>query len=119
MPQKSKFAVLVLGFEKLRLELDNYGRTTKNAYCRIYSLCILGLWIQRQSTYLVHLSYDFFRKVKQGLILEEAAEKSTQLNELNVIKQTVVSISQRREDPRFYNGARNLTISNPGFTSVS
>jgi hypothetical protein len=37
--QKSEFAVLVLGFEKLGLELDNCGRTTKNAYCRIYSLC--------------------------------------------------------------------------------
>ncbi len=36
--QKSEFAVLVLGFEKLGLELDNCGRTTKNAYCRIYSL---------------------------------------------------------------------------------
>ncbi len=37
--QKSEFAVLVLGFEKLGLGLDNCGRTTKNAYCRIYSLC--------------------------------------------------------------------------------
>ncbi len=37
--QKSEFAVLVLGFEKLELELDNCGRTTKNANCRIYSLC--------------------------------------------------------------------------------
>jgi hypothetical protein len=37
--QKSEFAVLVLGFEKLGLGLDNCGRTTKNAYyCRIYSL---------------------------------------------------------------------------------
>ncbi len=34
--QKYEFAVLVLGFEKLGLELDNRGRTTKNAYCRIY-----------------------------------------------------------------------------------
>ncbi len=34
---KSEFAVL--GFEKLGLELDNCGRTTNNAYCRIYSLC--------------------------------------------------------------------------------
>ncbi len=37
--QKSDFAVLVLGFEKLGYELDNCGRTTKNAYCRICSLC--------------------------------------------------------------------------------
>jgi hypothetical protein len=36
--QKSEFAVLFLGFEKLGLELDNCGWTTKNAYCRIYSL---------------------------------------------------------------------------------
>ncbi len=36
--RKSEFAVLVLGFEKLGLGLDNCGRTTKNAYCRIYSL---------------------------------------------------------------------------------
>jgi hypothetical protein len=35
--QKSEFAVLVLGFEKLGLGLDNCVRTTKNAYCRIYS----------------------------------------------------------------------------------
>jgi hypothetical protein len=36
--EKSDFAVLVLGFEKLGLELDNCERTTKNAYCPIYSL---------------------------------------------------------------------------------
>ncbi len=36
--RKSEFAVPVLGFQKLWLELDNYGRATKNAYCRIYSL---------------------------------------------------------------------------------
>jgi hypothetical protein len=35
--KKSEIAVLVLGFEKLGLELDNCGRTTKNAYCHIYS----------------------------------------------------------------------------------
>jgi hypothetical protein len=34
--QQSKFAVLVLGFEKLGLKLDNCGWTTRNAYCRIY-----------------------------------------------------------------------------------
>ncbi len=36
---KSEFAVLVLGFEKLWLGLDNCGRTTENAYCRVCSLC--------------------------------------------------------------------------------
>ncbi len=36
--QKSDFAVLDLGFEMLGLGLDNRGRTTKNAYRRIYSL---------------------------------------------------------------------------------
>jgi hypothetical protein len=36
--EKSEFAVPILGFEKLGLELDNCGRTTKNAYCPIYSL---------------------------------------------------------------------------------
>jgi hypothetical protein len=35
--KKSKFAVLDLGFEMLGLGLDNRGRTTKNAYRRIYS----------------------------------------------------------------------------------
>ncbi len=38
--QKTEFAVLVLGFEKLGLGLDNCGRKTKNAYCRIYSLWV-------------------------------------------------------------------------------
>jgi hypothetical protein len=38
MLQKSEFAVQLLGFEKLGLELDNCERTTKNAYCCIYSL---------------------------------------------------------------------------------
>jgi hypothetical protein len=38
--QKFEFAVLVVGFEKLGLELDDRGRTTKNAYCRIYSLWV-------------------------------------------------------------------------------
>ncbi len=37
--QKSEFAAQILGFEKLGLGLDNCGRTTKNAYCPIYSLC--------------------------------------------------------------------------------
>jgi hypothetical protein len=36
--QKFESAVLFIGFEKLGLELDNCGRTTKNAYCRICSL---------------------------------------------------------------------------------
>jgi hypothetical protein len=38
--QKSKFAVLLLRFKKLGLELDNSQRTTKTAYCHIYSLCL-------------------------------------------------------------------------------
>ncbi len=41
--QKSEFPVLVPGFEKLGLKLDNCRRTTKNAYCRIYSLCLYGV----------------------------------------------------------------------------
>ncbi len=45
--QKSEFAVLVLDFEKLGLGLDNCGTTTKNAYCRIYSL-----WAVRVSYFL-------------------------------------------------------------------
>jgi hypothetical protein len=36
---KSKFAAQILDFEELGLGLDNCGRTTKNAYCHIYSLC--------------------------------------------------------------------------------
>ncbi len=36
--QKSDFAVLVPGFEKLGLALDNCGRTTNTAYCRIFNL---------------------------------------------------------------------------------
>ncbi len=42
--QKSKFAVLDLGFENLGLGLDNCGRTTKNAYRRIYSPWIQQAW---------------------------------------------------------------------------
>jgi hypothetical protein len=37
--KKTEFAILVLGFEKLGLKLDNCGQTTENAYCSIYSLC--------------------------------------------------------------------------------
>ncbi len=49
--QKIEFAVLVLGFEKLGLGLDNCGRTTKNAYCRIYILWgILGPFIRNACT---------------------------------------------------------------------
>jgi hypothetical protein len=41
--------------------------------------------------------------VKQGLILQQEAEKSTYLNELNVKKKPlVVSISQRSEELRLY-----------------
>jgi hypothetical protein len=39
--------------------------------------------------------------VKQGVILEKEAEESTYLNELNVRKPLVVSISQRSEELRF------------------
>ncbi len=41
--QKSEFAVLLLGFEKLGLEVDNRGQTTKNDYRRIYGLCFQDL----------------------------------------------------------------------------
>jgi hypothetical protein len=41
--------------------------------------------------------------VKQGLILEQEAEKSTYLNELDVRKPFVASISQRSEELRLYN----------------
>jgi electron transfer flavoprotein alpha/beta subunit len=41
--------------------------------------------------------------VKQGLILEQEAEKSTYLNELDVRKPLVISISQRSEELRLYN----------------
>ncbi len=44
-----------------------------------------------------------FPAVKQGLILEQEAEKSTYLNELDVRKPLVVSISQRIEELRLYN----------------
>jgi hypothetical protein len=40
--------------------------------------------------------------VKQGLILEEEAEKSTYVNELDVRKSLIVSISHRSEDLRLY-----------------
>jgi hypothetical protein len=40
--------------------------------------------------------------VKPGLILEWEAEKSTYLNELNVRKPMVVSISHRSEELRLY-----------------
>jgi hypothetical protein len=41
--------------------------------------------------------------VKQGLILEEEAEKCTYLIELDVKKPSVVSISQRSEELRLHN----------------
>jgi hypothetical protein len=46
---KSEFAVLDLGFEKLGLGLDNRGRTTKNAYC-----CIYSLWFKVSPVYCKH-----------------------------------------------------------------
>ncbi len=47
--QKSEFAAQILRFEKLGLGLDNCGRTTKNAYCPIYSLCH-SLWLRPAQT---------------------------------------------------------------------
>ncbi len=44
-----------------------------------------------------------FPAVKQGLILEEEAKKSTYLNELDVRKPLVVSIAQGKEEVRLYN----------------
>jgi hypothetical protein len=41
--------------------------------------------------------------VKQWSTLEQKAEKSTYLNELDVRKPLVVSISQRSEELRLYN----------------
>jgi hypothetical protein len=41
--------------------------------------------------------------VKHGLILEEEAGKITCLNELDVRRPLVVSISQRSEELRLYN----------------
>jgi hypothetical protein len=41
LPQKTEFAVLFLGFEKLVLELDNCGGQPKPPiYCHIYSLWV-------------------------------------------------------------------------------
>jgi hypothetical protein len=57
--------------------------------------------------------------VKQGLIPEQEAERSTYLIELNVRKPLVVTISQRSEELRLYNLVWNLTISNPGLKAVS
>ncbi len=48
--------------------------------------------------------------VKQGLILEWEAEKSTYLNELDVRKPSLVSISKRSEELSRYNLVQNLTI---------
>jgi hypothetical protein len=44
-----------------------------------------------------------FPAVKQGLILEQEAEKWTHLIGLDVRKPLVVSISQRSEERRLYN----------------
>ncbi len=59
--EKSKFAVLVLGFEKLGLELDNCGRTTKNAYCCIHSLCLQCPWGDTyQQFFIINLAHQEF-----------------------------------------------------------
>jgi hypothetical protein len=41
--------------------------------------------------------------LKHGLILEQEVEKSTDLNEFNVIKLLMESTSQRSEELRLYN----------------
>jgi hypothetical protein len=69
--QKSKFAVLVLGFEKLGLELYNCGRTAKNAYWRIYSLWLqlpskvthLGLRCNKVSNFLVDHGHETLLRI--------------------------------------------------------
>jgi hypothetical protein len=57
---------------------------------------------------------DLLSTVKQELILEEEAGRSTYLNELNARRPLVVSISQRSEKLRLYHLVWNLKISNPG-----
>jgi hypothetical protein len=75
LPQKSEFAVLVLDFEKLGLGLENCGRTTKNAYCHIYSLCsqhseadehFQRTWTWRLATLRTHEWARWTRKRKTG-----------------------------------------------------
>ncbi len=69
-----------------------------------------GLLMLRWSFSGVHKLCDNFKPpirfsgVKQGLILEEEAEKSTYLNELDVRKPLVVSISHRSEELRLQPG---------------
>jgi hypothetical protein len=54
----------VLGFENLGLGLDNCGRTTKNAYCRIYSLWVDHLQFHSPRTLFPGLHWTpLFRKV--------------------------------------------------------
>jgi hypothetical protein len=53
IPKKSEFAGLILDFEKLGLELDNHGRTTKNYHHRIY-----GLWVPVLQELLHHKSHS-------------------------------------------------------------
>jgi hypothetical protein len=57
--------------------------------------------------------------VKRELILEYEVQKSTDLDELNVRKPLVVSISQISEELRLYKLVQNLTISNPGLKVLS
>ncbi len=56
--QKSELAVRVLGLEKLGLGLDNCGRTTKNAYCRIYGLCF---WLRCLRCHAFSLYHSLLR----------------------------------------------------------
>jgi hypothetical protein len=52
-----------------------------------------------------------------GLNLEHEAEKFTSLNEFDVRKPLVISISRRREEQRLYSLVYNLTFSNYGLKS--
>jgi hypothetical protein len=50
--------------------------------------------------------------VKQGLILEQEAEKSTYLNELDVKNPLVGSVSQKSEELRLYTLQPGLELDN-------
>jgi hypothetical protein len=56
--------------------------------------------------------------VKQRLILEEEADRSSYLNELDVRKPLGLSISQRNEELKLYNVVQNLAISNRRLKAV-
>jgi hypothetical protein len=57
--QKSESSVLLLILEKLGLELDNRGSTTKHDHRRIYCLChIYGHVIFRDIVYVILYLYS-------------------------------------------------------------